>query len=117
MVSLEMVDSLRNDFPQKTDGIIDVKVEFGESEGKVPLDNIAKWVEAYKLKELVRYKMIMECIEAKYGFNVHTEYIKEFERDLGLSLYDAPNTVEELKHPTAEKAETIKDALKHFDVF
>jgi hypothetical protein len=48
-----MVDSLRNAFQQKTDGIIDVKVEFGESEGKVPLDNIAKRVEAYKLKELL----------------------------------------------------------------
>ena len=29
-------------FPQKPDGHINVKVEFGEGEGKVPLDNIAK---------------------------------------------------------------------------
>ena len=35
-------------------------------------------------------------------------------------MYDAPNAVEELKqprkHPTAEKVEAIKDALKHFEV-
>ena len=37
-----------------------VKVEFGEGEGKVPLDNIAKRVEAYKPKERVTYKMIKE---------------------------------------------------------
>ena len=34
-------------------------------------------------------------------------------------MYDAPNAVEELKqprkHPTAEKVEAIKDALKHFE--
>ncbi len=53
MVSLEMVDSLRNAFLKKTDGVINVKVEFGEGEGKVSLDNIAKRVEAYKPKELV----------------------------------------------------------------
>ena len=29
-------------------------------------------------------------------------------------MYDAPNAVEELKHPTAEKVEAIKDELKHF---
>lgn len=29
-------------------------------------------------------------------------------------MYDAPNAVEELKHPTAEKVEAIKDALKYF---
>ncbi len=30
-------------------------------------------------------------------------------------MYDAPNAVEELKQPTAEKVEAIKDALKHFE--
>lgn len=35
---------------KKTDSVIDVKVEFGEGEGKVPLDNITKRVEAYKRK-------------------------------------------------------------------
>ena len=105
---------------KKPDGHINVKVEFGEGEGKVPLDNIAKRAESYKPKERVTYKMIKEYIEAKYSFKVHTAYIAEVKRDLGLPMYDAPNVVEELKqprkHPTAEKVEAIKDALKHFEV-
>ena len=105
---------------KKPDGHINVKVEFGEGEGKVPLDNIAKRAEEYKPKERVTYKMIKEYIEAKYGFKVHTAYIAEVKRDLGLPMYDAPNAVEELKqprkHPTAEKVEAIKDALQHFEV-
>lgn len=40
-------------------------------------------------------------------------------RDLGFPMYDAPNAVEELKqpreHPTVEKVEAIKDALRYFD--
>ena len=105
---------------KKPDGHINVKVEFGEGEGKVPLDNIAKRAENYKPKERVTYKMIKEYVEAKYGVKVHTAYIAEVKRDLGLPMYDAPNAVEELKqprkHPTAEKVEAIKDALKHFEV-
>ena len=105
---------------KKPDGHINVKVEFGEGEGKVPLDNIAKRAETYKPKERVTYKMIKEYIEAKYGFKVHTAYIAEVKRDLGLPMYDALNVVEELKqprkHPTPEKVEAIKDALKHFEV-
>ena len=105
---------------KKPDGHINVKVEFGEGEGKVPLDDIAQRAESYKPKERVTYKMIKEYIEAKYGFKVHTAYIAEVKRDLGSPMYDAPNAVEELKqprkHPTAEKVEAIKDALKHFEV-
>ena len=105
---------------KKPDGHINVKVEFGEDEGKVPLDNIAKRAESYKPKERVTYKMIKEYIEAKYGFKVHTAYIAEVKRNLGLPMYDAPNAVEELKqprkHPTAEKVEAIKDALRYFEV-
>ena len=101
---------------KKPDSVINVKVEFGE--GKVLLDNIAKRAAAYKPKERVTYKMIKEYIEAKYGFKVHTAYIAEVKRDLGLPMYDAPNAVEELKqprkHPTEEKVEAIKEALKHF---
>ncbi len=103
---------------KKPDGHINVKVEFGEGEGKVPLDNIAKRAEAYKPKERVTYKK--RYIEAKYGFKVHTAYIAEVKRSLGLPMYDAPNAVEELKHPrkhpTAEKVEAIKDALKYFEI-
>ncbi|AIK71163.1 RNA methyltransferase [Streptococcus agalactiae] len=105
---------------KKPDSVINVKVEFGEGEGKIPLDNIEKRAESYKPKERVTYKMIKEYIEAKYGFKVHTAYIAEVKRDLGLPMYDAPNAVEELKqprkHPTPEKVEAIKDALKHFEV-
>lgn len=105
---------------KKTDGHINVKVEFDEGEGKVPLENITKRAEAYKSKERVTYKMIMEYKEAKYGYKVHIAYIAEVKRDLGLLMYDAPNSVEELKHPkkhpTAEKVEVIKDALKHFEI-
>ena len=105
---------------KKPDGHINVKVECGEGEGKVPLDDIAQRAESYKPKERVTYKMIKEYIEAKYGFKVHTAYIAEVKRDLGLPMYDAPNAVEDLKqprkHPTPEKVEAIKDALKYFGV-
>ena len=64
--------------------------------------------------------MIKEYKEAQYGLKVHTAYIAEVKRDLGLPMYDAPIAVEVLKqprkHPTAEKVETIKDVLKHFEV-
>ena len=60
--------------------------------------------------------MIKEHIEEKYGFKVHTAYIAEVKRELGLPMYDAPNVVEELKHPTEEKVEAIKDALRYFEV-
>lgn len=87
-----------------------------EGEGKVPLDNIAKRAEVYKPKESVTYKMIKEYIEAKYGFKIHTAYIAEVKRSLGLPMYDVLNEVEELKQLTAEKVEAIKEALKHFEV-
>lgn len=54
--------------------------------------------------EKVTYKMIQEYVESKYGFKVHTAYIAEVKRDLGLPMFGAPNAVEELKnsrkHPT-----------------
>ena len=47
-------------------------------------------------------------------------YIAGVKRSLGLPMNDAPNAVEELKHPykqaPAYKVEAIKDALKHFNV-
>lgn len=86
----------------------------------MPLNNIAKRAEVYKPKDRVTYKMIKECIEAEYGFKVHTAYIAEVKRSLGLPMYDGPNAVEELKqprkHPTVEKVEEIKDALKYFEI-
>ena len=116
-VSVETVVLLSH---KKADSYIHIDVEFGEGEGKIPVDSIAKRAEAYKPKEKVTYKMIKEYIEAKYGFKVHTAYIAEVKRDLGLPMYDAPNAVEELKqprkHPTPEKVEAIKDALRYFAV-
>lgn len=97
-----------------------MKVEVGESEGKALIDEIAKRAEAYTPKERVTYKMIQDYLEEKYGFKIHTAYIAEIRRGLGLLMYDAPNAVAELKqprkHPTVEKVEAIKDALRFFEI-
>ncbi len=102
------------------DSIINVKVEFGDGEGKVPLDAIAERAKKCQPKPKVTYKMIQEYVEKKFGFKVHTAYIAEVKRSLGLTMYDAPNAVEELKqprkHPPKEKVEVIKDALKYFEM-
>lgn len=102
------------------DSVINVKVEFGKGKGKVPLDAIAERARKYQPKQKVTYKMIQEYVEKKYGFKVHTAYIAEVKRTLGLTMYDAPNAVEELKqprkHPPKEKVEAITDALKYFEV-
>ena len=99
---------------------INVKMEFGEGEGKYSLKKIQAKAEKFKPKEKVTYKMIQEYVENKYGFKVHTAYISEVKRSLGLDMYDAPNAVETLKnprkHPTPEKVEAIKDALKYFEI-
>lgn len=62
--------------------------------------------------------MIKEYIETKYGFKVHTAYIAEVQRDLGLPMYDAANMVEELKqprkHPIPEKVEAIQEAFQSY---
>ncbi len=52
-----------------------------------------------RLPKQVTYAMIQEYVESKYGFKVHTAYIAEVKRSLGLPMYDAPNSVEELKYP------------------
>lgn len=99
---------------------INVNVEFGDEDGHIPIDEIARKAEEYRPSQKVTYKMIQEYIESKYNFKVHTAYIAEVKRDLGLPMYDAPNAVEELKHerkhPTPQKVEAIKDALRHFGV-
>lgn len=64
--------------------------------------------------------MIQDYIESKYNIKVHTAYIAEVKRDLGLPMYDASNAVEELKHERKhsipEKVEAIKNALKYFRI-
>jgi hypothetical protein len=91
-------------------------VEFGDEEGQIPIDEIARKAEEYRPSERVTYKIMQEYIENKYNFKVHTAYIAEVKRHLELPMYDAPNAVEELKHPTPEKVETIKDAFKYFEI-
>lgn len=86
----------------------------------MPLDAIAERAKKYQSKPKITYKMIQEYVEKKYGFKVHTPYIAEVKRSLGLIMYDAPNMVEELKHPRKhppkEKVEAITDVLKYFEV-
>ncbi len=105
---------------KKPDGHINIKVEFGEEEGQVSLKEVAKRAEERKPKEKVTYKKMQDYIEQTYGFKVHTAYIAEVKRDLGLPMYDAPNAVEELKHPrphpTPKMVEAIKETLKHFEI-
>ena len=102
------------------ESVINVKAEFGEGEGKVPLDAIAERAKKYQPKPKITYKMIQEYVEKKYGFKVHTAYIAEVKRSLGLAMCDAPNAVEESKqprkHPPKEKVEAITEALKYFEV-
>ncbi len=70
------------------DSHINVKVEFGEDEGKVPLDAIAERAKKYQPKPKITYKMIQGYVEKKYGFRIHTAYIAEVKRSLGLTTYD-----------------------------
>lgn len=114
------------------DTYINITVAFGHEDGMIPLDtvdtihnrllsnNIAQKAEAYKPKPRTTYKMISEYIDEKYSFKVHTAYIAEVKRSLGLPMYDAPNAVETLKHPrkhpTPIQVDAIKDALKYFNI-
>ena len=114
------------------DSYININIEFGNGEGKIPLDdidtihnrhtlnNIAQRAETYKPKPRTTYKMINEYIDEKYSFKVHSAYIAEVKRSLGLTMYNAPNAVETLKNPrkqpTPIQVDAIKDALIHFEV-
>lgn len=59
----------------------------------IPLNSIVEKAQAYKPKPKTTYKMIKEYILEKYSFKVHTAYIAEVKRDLGLPMYDAPNAI------------------------
>lgn len=75
-------------------------------------------VETGEVKEHPTYKRIQEYVQEKYGFKVHTAYIAEVKRMVGLDMHKAPNAVERRKHEyhpcLPEKVEAIKDALRHF---
>ena len=95
-------------------------MEFGEGDDKISLDAIAERAKKYQPKPRITYKMIQEYVEKKYGFKVHTAYIAEAKRSLGLTMNDAPNAAEELKQPRKrppkEKTEAIMEAFKYFEV-
>ena len=105
---------------KKSEKHISIDVEFGESDGQISLKKLQEELNERKHKKKTTYKDIQKWVEENYGFNVHTAYIAEVKRDLGLPMYDAPNAVEELKrprsHPTAEMSDAIKAALKHFEI-
>ena len=75
-------------------------------------------VETGEVKEHPTYKRIQEYVQEKYGFKVHTAYIAEVKRMVGLDMHKAPNAVEQRKHEyhpcPPEKVEAIKEALLHF---
>ena len=95
-------------------------VEFGDGEGQISLKEAKKSAEEQKPKKKITYKDIQRYVEENYGFKVHTAYIAEVKRELGLPMYDAPNAVDELKrprqHPTEQMTTAIKAALKHFEI-
>ena len=118
---LIIVDPPRDGIHPKAIGShINVTVEFGEGEGKVPLDKIVERAKQHQPAPKATYKLIQEYVEMKYGFKVHTAYIAEVKRELGLPMYDAPNAAEGLKqtrkHPTQEKVNAIKDALNYYNL-
>lgn len=102
------------------DSYINVKIEFGAGDGKVPLDVIAERAKKYQPKPKITYRMIQKYVKKRYGFKVHTVFIAEIKRSLGLAMYDVPNAVEELKHPrkclSKEKIEATMDAPKYFEI-
>ena len=53
------------------DSHINVKIGFGEGEGKVPLDKIAERAKKYQPKPKITYKMIQEYVEK----NMDLKYI------------------------------------------
>lgn len=114
------------------DSYISVTVDFGNGDGMIPLNgfdaarnqvpvnSIVEKAQAYKPKPRTTYKVLQQYILEKYSFKVHTAYIAEVKRSLGLSMFDAPNAVNELKHPrkhpTPIQVTAIKDALTYFQV-
>ena len=46
------------------------------------------------MTEKATYQKIKEYVKGKYGLNVHTKYIAEVKRKLGLPIHEAPNKVD-----------------------
>lgn len=60
-------------------------------------------VETGEVKEHPTYKRIQEYVQEKYGFKVHTAYIVEVKRMVGLDMHKAPNAVEQKIIPARPK--------------
>ena len=62
--------------------------------------------------------MIQSYIKEKYNLKMHTSYIAEVKRNLGIKMQmevKTEGTLENRKsHPSKEKVEIIKEALLHF---
>lgn len=105
---------------KKPDSRINVKAEFGDENGKFPIESIAEKAEEYKPKEKVTYKMIQLYIKEKYNLKMHTVYIVEVKRNLGIQMQTEKRSEDALKykkpHPPEKKVEIIKDALLHFNL-
>ena len=103
---------------KKPDSHLEAKIDFDNT--SLDKTAIAERAETRKPQEKTTYKKIQEWIEENYGFKVHTAYVAEVKRELGLPMYDAPNAVDELKrprqHPTEQMTTAIKAALKHFEI-
>ena len=55
------------------------------------MDTIAERAKKYQSKLKITYKVIQEYVEKKRRFKVHTAYIAEVKRALGITMYDVPN--------------------------
>ena len=66
------------------------------------------------------YKEINEYVEEKYGFKLHSAYIAQVKREMGIEMGENYNLSKsddyEPKQVTPEKREAIIDALKHFNM-
>ena len=80
--------------------------------------DIKMTVDKEDVTEKATYQKIKEYVTGKYGLNVHTKYIAEVKRKLGLPIHEAPNKVDVPKreYPACpeEKVKAIEEALKYF---
>ncbi len=72
------------------------------------------------MTEKATYQKIKEYVKGKYGLNVHTKYIAEVKRKLGLPIHEAPNKVDVPKreYPACpeEKVKAIEEALRYLSI-
>ena len=105
------------ELPLETETTVETVVLLSQETNPLTVE-VRMEVETGEVKEHPTYKRIQEYVQEKYGFKVHTAYIAEVKRMVGLDMHKAPNAVEQRKHEyhpcPPEKVEAIKDALRHF---